>query len=87
MTAAEVPELEVLLFAAVREAAGTRRLTLEARGTVGQALDELARRFGPTFAAIADRCTIVVDGERVTRETDLGGARELAILPPVAGGR
>jgi MoaD family protein len=75
----------VRLFAALRDLGGASEV--EAEGvTVGDVLDELCARFGERFAAIARSGSVVVDGERATRDTPLGGDEEVAVLPPVSGG-
>jgi molybdopterin converting factor small subunit len=53
---------------------------------VGDVVDELARRFGDRFAAVARAGSIVVDGERAALDRRLGPGEEVALLPPVSGG-
>jgi MoaD family protein len=75
----------VRLFAALREEAGAGEV--EAPGsTVGEVVDALCRRYGEPFARIARVGSVVVDGERATRERPLGPTDEVALLPPVSGG-
>jgi molybdopterin converting factor small subunit len=75
----------VLLFAALREAAGTSRLEVDAP-TVGALLDELAGRYGVEFARVLAIGSVVVDGEPAGRERALTRGQEVALLPPVSGG-
>lgn len=73
------------LFAALREEAGAAEV--EAAGsTVGEVVDELCERYGEPFARIARVGSVVVDGERASRERALGPSEELALLPPFSGG-
>lgn len=77
----------VLLFARAREIAGGREVTLDAP-TIAEALEALATAHGEEMAALLGTCTIVVDGEAVSRSQfsthPIGD--ELAVLPPVSGG-
>lgn len=77
----------VLLFAALRDAAGQREVTVEA-DTVAQLVEELAGQFGETFARRLSVASIVVDGDPTPRDSDrsLAGVREVAVLPPFSGG-
>ena len=77
--------VRVLLFAALREAAGTSRLEVDAP-TVGALLDELAGRYGAEFARVLAIGSVVVDGEPSGRERALTAGQEVALLPPVSGG-
>jgi MoaD family protein len=77
--------VKVRLFAALREAAGASEV--EATGkTAGEVADALSARFGERFAKIAAVGSIVVNGERATRDTPVAEGDEVAILPPVSGG-
>lgn len=78
--------MRVLLFAALRDIAGTARLDVEGARTVGELLEDLAGRFGSDFARIASAGSVVVDGERADPGRSLGGEDEVAVLPPVSGG-
>jgi len=77
--------IEVRVFAALRELAGTSRLEASGR-TVGEVSDALAAVQGERFAKIAAVSTFVVNGDRATRDTVLADGDEVAILPPVSGG-
>lgn len=80
--------VRVRLFASLREMAGAPALEMDAGAArVGDVIEELARRFGPRFGEIARSGSAVVDGERARLEQPLEGAHELALLPPVSGGR
>lgn len=79
--------IEVRLFAALRDAAGTSRTTSDA-ATVTALLAELRTRFGPRFSERLTVATVIVDGEPVARGADpsLADASEVALLPPFSGG-
>jgi MoaD family protein len=78
--------VKVRLFAALRELAGASRLEAEGR-TAGEVVDVLAARYGERFEKIAAVGSLVVNGDRATRATVLADGDELAVLPPVSGGR
>ena len=78
--------VKVRLFAALRELAGASEV--EAEGdTVGEVIQVLSARYGERFSRVAEVGSVVVDGERASRETPVAGAQEIALLPPVSGGR
>lgn len=77
--------VDVRLFAALRDAAGTARVTSDAV-TVAELRDELSRRFGERFASRLARSKVVVDGDEAQPETSLTEATEVALLPPFSGG-
>ena len=79
--------IRVRLFAALRELAGAAELTDVAPRSVGDLADGLGARFGDRFAQIAAVSSFVVNGERASRSTALADGDEIAILPPVSGGR
>jgi diacylglycerol kinase family enzyme/molybdopterin converting factor small subunit len=76
----------VRLFAALREMAGDRYLDVEG-DTVEAVVTRLGDRFGDRFVEVARAGSAVVDGERVGFEHALGEDQEVALLPPVSGGR
>ena len=78
--------VRVRLFAALREQAGASFVEAEGR-TVGEVVDALGARYGQRFAQIAAVGSYVVDGERAGRETVVADGDEVALLPPVSGGR
>lgn len=78
--------IRVRLFAALREAAGSSEV--EASGsTVGEVVDDLSARYGERFASVASVASFVVNGERAGREVVVAAGDEVALLPPVSGGR
>jgi MoaD family protein len=80
-----MPRVNVRLFAALRELAGSS--SVEAEGaTVGEVVQALSARYGERFAGIARVGSAVVGGERADAETPLTEGQEVALLPPVSGG-
>jgi sulfur-carrier protein len=80
-----MPRVNVRLFAALRELAGSS--SVEAEGTtVGEVVQALSTRYGERFATIARVGSAVVGGERADAETPLTEGQEVALLPPVSGG-
>ena len=77
--------IQVRLFAALRELAGTARVEGAGR-SAGEVADGLAATYGERFAAIAAVSSFVVNGERAARDTPVAEGDEVAILPPVSGG-
>jgi MoaD family protein len=78
--------VRLLLFAAAREAAGTRRVDMTGV-TVGDVLDQARARFGAGFAAVLARSRIWVNGEPSDLSSPLSDGDEVAVLPPVSGGQ
>lgn len=77
--------VRLLLFAAAREAAGTRQVELTA-ATVVEVLEQARARFGEAFAAVLDGSRVWVNGEPCEPKTLLSEGDEVAVLPPVSGG-
>jgi molybdopterin converting factor small subunit len=78
--------MRVRLFASLKELAGSSLLEMDA-SEVGALMDELSAKFGPEFERILAVGSAVVDGEVVGRDRRLGPDDEVALLPPVSGGR
>jgi molybdopterin synthase sulfur carrier subunit len=77
--------VRLLLFAAAREAAGTRQADL--RGvTVGDVLEQARARFGAGFSSVLDGCRVWVNGDPAEPADHLRDGDEVAVLPPVSGG-
>ena len=77
--------MRVLLFASLRELAGASALESDARD-VGELVDGLEERFGREFGRIVAAGSVMVNGERASRERRLDPRDEVALLPPVSGG-
>lgn len=83
-----VTQVEVRLFAAARAAAQTSATTIEVPvdATVADVLDAASGRH-PGLAAVLPRCSYLLDQVAVHgRETPIGSATTLDVLPPFAGG-
>ena len=79
-------EMAVLrLFAQAREAAGTSGLQVPA-ASVGDLLDEAARRFGTRFDEVLATSKVWLNGEPTELSVALADDDEVAVLPPVSGG-
>lgn len=74
------------LFASAREAAGTGRDTIEGT-TVGEVLIAARERYGPRFADVLEGCRVWLNGEPAGDGTAVSAGDEVAVLPPVSGGR
>jgi molybdopterin converting factor small subunit len=75
----------VRLFAAAREAVGTGQVDVDA-STVGEALELLRHRSGPTFDDVLAASRIWLNGDTAEITSPVGPGDEIAILPPVSGG-
>ena len=78
--------VRVRLFAALRLLAGASEVLVPGR-TVGEVVDAIAGAHGERFAGIVAVSSFVVNGERANRTTAVADGDEVAILPPVSGGR
>ncbi len=81
-------QLEVLLFAAAREAAGSDTIRLTLAEPAGRRRD---RRDRPRVAAAGTgcfpSCRLAIDCAYVTSETrSMNACSEIALIPPVSGG-
>lgn len=80
-------ELQVFLFAGLREAAGTRTLTVSL--PAGASVSTLRARLGETHPALAPllaRAAVAVNQEYAEGEQRLAPGDEVALIPPVSGG-
>ena len=80
--------VRVKLFAIVKERAGAGEVSLELpeQATVAAASAALKRDF-PEIAGFLDRAAFAVNREYVDAATHLCDGDELAVIPPVSGGR
>lgn len=78
--------IEILYFAAARDAAGTNAETLPGPfADVAEVRAALAARH-PRLAAVLTRCRIAVNEEFADDTTPVPDGAEVALVPPVAGG-
>ncbi len=80
-------KINVLLFGACRETAGTGELSCEltSPATAGSAWGELKRRF-PALAGFERNALVAVNEEHARMDHPLKEGDTLAIFPPVSGG-
>ena len=79
--------MEVHLFAAARSAVGQRSVRVSGK-TLAAVVESLIGDY-PAFAAVAPRCSYLVDGLAVHGDFDLVNlvdALRVDVLPPFAGG-
>ncbi|WP_372718703.1 MoaD/ThiS family protein [Novipirellula sp.] len=78
---------EILLFAAIRDAADTDSLLIDVANdaTAADVLREVAQRVPATQTLLAS-CRVALDNRYVANTQPLGTAQEIAIIPPVSGG-
>ena len=76
------------LFAAARDAAGCASATVDGR-SLGDVLDHARAVYGTPFSAILERSRVWVNGDEPAdgSATVLVDDDEIAVLPPVSGGR
>jgi molybdopterin synthase sulfur carrier subunit len=73
-------------FAAAAEAAAVDGATIDA-GTIGELRFALNARYGPEFEHVLGRCSVLVNGARVTDDAlTLSATDTVDVLPPFAGG-
>jgi molybdopterin synthase sulfur carrier subunit len=77
--------IDVRLFAAARQAAGTGHDRLPG-ATVAAVLAEASARYGPEFDAVLATSRVWVNGEAAGPGEVVRPGDELAVLPPVSGG-
>ena len=79
--------VEVLLFGAAADRAGTRKvqLDLERSTTLREVWPLLADRY-PELSSMRDTLAFAVNGEYARMDGCVGPGDEVAVLPPVSGG-
>ena len=79
--------IEVLLFGAAADRAGTRRVQLAVEGptTLAEVWPLLAERY-PDLSPMRDTLAFAVNGEYAKMDGPVGPGDEVAVLPPVSGG-
>jgi molybdopterin converting factor subunit 1 len=79
--------IEVLLFGAAADRAGTRKIQLAVEGstTLAEVWPLLADRH-PGLSAMRDTLAFAVNGEYAKMDEPVGPGDEVAVLPPVSGG-
>lgn len=79
--------VEVLLFGAAADRAGTRKvqLELEEDSTLAEVWPLLVERY-PDLSSMRDTLAFAVNGEYARMDGRVGPGDEVAVLPPVSGG-
>jgi len=79
--------VEVLLFGAAADRAGTRRvqLEIEENSTLAEVWPLLAERY-PRLSPMRDTLAFAVNGEYARMDGHVRPGDEVAVLPPVSGG-
>jgi len=79
--------VEVLLFGAAADRAGTRKVQLEVEEetTLAGVWPLLAERY-PDLSSMRDTLAFAVNGEYARMDGRVGPGDEVAVLPPVSGG-
>jgi molybdopterin converting factor subunit 1 len=79
--------VEVLLFGAAADRAGTRKVQLEIEEgtTLAEVWPLLAERY-PDLSSMRDTLAFAVNGESARMDGRVGPGDEVAVLPPVSGG-
>lgn len=81
-------EVSVLLFARLREVAGSDRLSLAIPIAVNVAeLRRCVARQIPQAAELISRCAVAVNGDYANDESTVPEGAEVALIPPVSGGQ
>lgn len=80
-------QIEVLMFAAAREAAGTEKINIEVAdgACAGDVMDAIGKRL-PELADLLPSCRLAIDNSYVARDSLFCSEHEIALIPPVSGG-
>lgn len=81
-------KIQLLLFASCRDAVGAKELVVElAEGTTAAGLrDELVLRY-PKLMPLKEKLLLAANADYVDANTVLKDGDEVALIPPVSGGR
>lgn len=79
--------IEVLLFGAAADRAGTRKVQLdvEQTTTLAEVWPLLVGRY-PALSSMRDTLAFAVNGEYARMDEPVGPDDEVAVLPPISGG-
>ena len=80
-------QLEVLLFAAARDAAGADSICVEVSDDpcARDVIEAIGHRL-PEISRLLPSCRLAVDCSYVTADTPVPAESEIALIPPVSGG-
>jgi molybdopterin converting factor small subunit len=80
-------QIEVLMFAAARDAADSERINVEVADGASAAdlMDAIGQRL-PELADLLPSCRLAIDNSYVACDSLVCGEHEIALIPPVSGG-
>jgi molybdopterin converting factor subunit 1 len=80
-------KIEVLLFAAARDAAGSNSIQIDVAddARAGDVIEELSRCL-PEISGLLPSCRLAVDCSYVSADANVCTESEIALIPPVSGG-
>jgi molybdopterin synthase sulfur carrier subunit len=78
--------VRIRLFAGAAEAAGRREQQVAGSMTLGELRRALSAGNGVEFPAVLARCSLMVDGVRLSDDTVVPDTATVDVLPPFAGG-
>ena len=80
-------EVEILMFAAAREAAGRESIEVDVavNATAGEVIQAIGSQL-PQLAALLPSCRLAVDSQYVSDDSIVSPDCEIALIPPVSGG-
>lgn len=78
--------MRIRYFAGAADAAGRREQDVDGPSSLGDLRAALATDLGPEFAAVLHRCSLMVDGTRLSDDAVVPDTATVDVLPPFAGG-
>ena len=80
-------QIEILMFAAARQAAGSERIRVEvdSDATAGDVIDAIGQGW-PQLAPLLPACRLAIDNSYVDGDAVIPANGEIALIPPVSGG-
>lgn len=79
--------VKVRFFAGAADAAGREEQLIEGTRSLESLREELSAAYGAEFAAVLDRCSLMVDGVRASAgDLVIADSATVDVLPPFAGG-
>ncbi len=80
-------QIEVLMFAAAREAAGSDAIQVDVidDATAGDVMAAIGHQL-PELASLLPSCRLAVDNSYIANESAVSAGCEVALIPPVSGG-
>jgi molybdopterin converting factor small subunit len=79
--------VRVRFFAGAADAAGREEAVFDGERSLGALRTDLTATYGPEFATVLERCSLMVDGVRgASDDVVVTDAATVDVLPPFAGG-